>query len=142
MRLLSFALIGLAVSSLTDFSLRAQVGQLSVPPASVAQIRTVKAIERQKNAVAKMAASIALQQLSIGRRARIPSSGFFGTQPSGTFVAAMAAPRCDSLPSAAIDRLVNTASERTSVAPELIRSVMWQESAFRDCAVSRKAPWA
>jgi soluble lytic murein transglycosylase-like protein len=45
---------------------------------------------------------------------------------------------CDPLPPGQIDELVSDAAQSTSVAPELIRSVMRQESGFRPCAVSAK----
>ena len=93
--------------------------------------RMEKAIERQRKALAGMAESIATQRRSVARQpSREPSRGFEAT-PAGN-------PGCAALPSGRIDRLVDDAARNTSVAPQLIRAVMLQESAFRPCALSGK----
>jgi soluble lytic murein transglycosylase-like protein len=91
-----------------------------------------------------MAESISIQQrstnsqrLSIKRQPFYWASSDFFADPLPSFVPAPAIP-CDALPPGQIDELVNDAAENTSIAPELIRSVMRQESGFRPCAVSAK----
>jgi soluble lytic murein transglycosylase-like protein len=45
---------------------------------------------------------------------------------------------CDPLPAPEVESLVGETSERDGVSPDLLRSVMKQESGFRPCAVSSK----
>jgi soluble lytic murein transglycosylase-like protein len=101
--------------------------------------RTERAIERQQRAVASMTGSLASQRMSVERQWHGSHTvDWPPMQPAMEFTNAVPVPSCVSLPSSEIDALVNKASERTAVAPELIRSVMWQESAFRPCAVSTR----
>jgi soluble lytic murein transglycosylase-like protein len=142
---LSFVLLFIAaVSHLTSICLNAQT-RLSQPlsspgpAADTARRQSEKIAERQEKALAGMAVSIVHQQSSVRRQLRNPqSAGFFNLPALDNITPGRAAPRCDSLPADDIDNLVNTAAQRTSVEPELIRSVMRQESAFRPCAVSPK----
>jgi soluble lytic murein transglycosylase-like protein len=86
-----------------------------------------------------MEESIAHQRRSIARQPWHPQSRDFLASPSAIdFTPPADAPRCDALPPGRIDLLVNEAAESASVAPELIRSVMWQESGFRPCAFSAR----
>jgi soluble lytic murein transglycosylase-like protein len=142
-RLLS-ALILLPIAlNLTSFALSGQTtnGQSrlsSARPDDMTSLRVEQAVARQRRSVENMAESIASQQRAVGRQRGVSlAAGFFA--PSGERVLTRAAPEtCDSLPPDQIDALVNSAAKRTSVSPELIRSVMGQESAFRACAVSAK----
>jgi len=116
-----------------------QMASAQAPPASARQ-KTEAAAYRQAAAVAAMASSIDRQTGSIRRQlSSSPATGFFLLPPperlsGGAFLP----PDCDALPPAEIDSLVNVAARREGVAPELIRGVMKQESAFRPCAVSSK----
>ena len=128
----------LLVIFLTVLALHAQT------PAETARLRIEKSTARQKQALKGMAESIAVQQrstasqrLSIKRQPFYSASSDFFASPVPVF-APTPAMACDPLPSVQIDELVNDAAESTSVAPELIRSVMRQESGFRPCAVSAK----
>jgi soluble lytic murein transglycosylase-like protein len=86
-----------------------------------------------------MAESVAGQQSSIDRHRPSPDTGYFFVFPPPVSLNPAAADlRCDSLPPGEIDALVDTAAERASISPQLIRSVMQQESSFRVCAVSAK----
>jgi soluble lytic murein transglycosylase-like protein len=128
----------LVVSSLTASLLIAQSAPGSAGAADVARLRTDKAVARQRNALTAMAEAIAAQQSSVERQRRNQRLDvFFSSQPARGLNPVAAAP-CPSLPSGEIDSLVDMAAERTSVSPQLIRSVMRQESDFRACAVSAK----
>jgi soluble lytic murein transglycosylase-like protein len=48
----------------------------------------------------------------------------------------MTGQECDALAKGEVDRLVRSAASKHGVAPELLRSVMKQESAFKPCALS------
>jgi soluble lytic murein transglycosylase-like protein len=130
----------IAVSGLTASFVAAQDRQSFEKAADAAKLRTGNSVARQRKALSAMAESVASQQLSVERQRRNPiSSGFFGFGiagiPDHTVTSVMA---CDSLPPAEVDNLVDMAAARTSVSPQLIRSVMRQESSFHACAVSAK----
>jgi soluble lytic murein transglycosylase-like protein len=128
-----------AVSDLTAPNLTAQARPLPAEASDIARLRTDKAVARQRNALTAMAESIASQQSSVARqRKNQRSDGFFDSQPVRTLNPLSIATPCSSLPPGEIDTLVDLAAGRTSVSPELIRSVMRQESAYRPCAVSAK----
>ncbi len=133
-----------AVSFVAVPPLDAQTTSLRVsPPAGLtAKTNTQQAekiADRQRKALAGMAVSIVHQQSSVRKQLRNqPSGGFFNLPPLPDIAPDRYSPPCDSLPAADVDNLINTAAQRTSVEPELIRSVMKQESAFRPCAVSPK----
>jgi soluble lytic murein transglycosylase-like protein len=142
---LSFAVLFIAAVSLVISPvLHAQTGlsqrrSSPGPAADVPRQQSEKIAERQEKALAGMAVSIVHQQSSIQKQLRNrQSAGFFNLPALHSITPYRAAPQCDSLPADDIDNLINTAAQRTSVAPELIRSVMRQESAFRPCAVSPK----
>jgi soluble lytic murein transglycosylase-like protein len=127
------------VSSLTAPFLTAQARPSSAEASDIARLRTDKSVARQRNALTAMAESIASQQSSVDRqRHNQRSDGFFDSQPVRTLNPLSITSPCSSLPPREIDTLVDLAAGRTSVPPELIRSVMRQESDFRACAVSAK----
>jgi soluble lytic murein transglycosylase-like protein len=127
-----------AVAHPAGVALSAQTQPALSQSADVARLRTEKAVGRQRRALEGMAESIASQRRSVERQTRYwQSRNVFALPPVIRFTPAEAVP-CDALPAARIDALVNGAARSTSVAPELIRSVMWQESGFRPCAVSAK----
>lgn len=134
------AIVGLcAISHLFFPLLEAQVRLASQDWSDVARQRAENAAARQKNSLLAMSKSIDAQQAAVQRQ-RQETRGFgpaeFSRGPES--VAPMTGPSCDALPSGEIDALVDSAAQRTSVSPILIRSVMRQESAFRPCAVSSK----
>lgn len=60
---------------------------------------------------------------------------------SPEYAAALAAPivpDCDPLPAQDVDALVDSASQKEGVKPELLKAVMEQESGFKPCAISPK----
>ena len=102
--------------------------------------------ERQLAAVSYMSISLESQQRSVSaqRRSVVRQvaaqhiSTNFGQPLTPAPVMEVASIPCPALPATYIDSLVSSAATRTAVAPELIRSVMQQESAFHPCAVSSK----
>jgi soluble lytic murein transglycosylase-like protein len=85
-----------------------------------------------------MTGSIAAQKRSVSRQPQPAESDFAEFRARLPFAPPVSVAACDALPSGDIDALVETAADRSSVSPDLIRSVMRQESAFRPCAVSPK----
>jgi soluble lytic murein transglycosylase-like protein len=92
------------------------------------------------DAARRMDASAQRQMQSINRQKRSVArqSGFFLLPPPAAGRTGSAEPPCAALPSAEVDDLVTQAGEASSVSPELLRSVMKEESGFRPCAVSEK----
>lgn len=106
--------------------------------------RQRQSADRQTQAAAAMEKSLARQRDSI--RAQIgqqaPSS-FFLLPPPKPLPGSGVVPfpktsDCRPLPSPQVDSLVGAAASREDVAPDLLRSVIQQESGFRPCAVSPK----
>ena len=96
-------------------------------------------LDRQRSSVASMEASIAAQRASLGRQARNSPLGNLTNAPwSMRFTPYPAPSACDRLPPEEIDSLVRTAADSAAILPDLVRSVMKQESGFRPCAVSAK----
>jgi len=120
-------------------------GPMSAQPAD--------ATAQQRNATAAMQESLAKQRAAIGQQTGNNGGGFFllpRAASLGGVTGAVAAPapivpigmpqvaECDPLPAPEVESLVGETSEREGVSPDLLRSVMKQESAFRPCAVSSK----
>jgi soluble lytic murein transglycosylase-like protein len=129
-----------AASTLTPEEIQDRMQQsLQRQQRSVDNMAESLAHQRQRRSVESMADSLANQQRSLTKqRGASLAADFFRPAP---WVPAQSAPvpsGCDSLPSQFIDSLIDSASKTSSVAPELIRGVMQQESAFRPCAVSSK----
>ena len=103
------------------------------------------AVARQRLAVASMAPSIEAQRQSLHKQG-VPTSAapFFSLPPLPGLPAAAASaavdpvPQCPPLPAAQLDLLVGEAARRENLEPELLRSVIRQESGARPCAVSTK----
>ncbi len=116
-------------------------------PAQAAAKAMQQSVSRQRQAVASMAASVEAQRRSLQTQvthlpAPPPStvSSLAPLQP----VPPLSIPGvpllelCPPLPAAELDALVDDAAEREELEPDLIRSVIRQESAARPCAVSPK----
>jgi soluble lytic murein transglycosylase-like protein len=96
----------------------------------------------QVEAVASMKSPLASQRLALKRQlGQVPSGSFFLLPPparigssSGTYRAA----DCDPLPGSQIEDLITGAANRANLPPDLLRSMVNQESGFRPCAVSPK----
>lgn len=110
------------------------------PPGSRQAIEA--SVARQQQAVAAMAQSIAAQRASIARQAgQSPSGSFFllaFPAPSGMTLDQAPGSDCDPIPAAELDPLIDGAAKREDLQPELLRSVVRQESGFRPCALSPK----
>jgi soluble lytic murein transglycosylase-like protein len=106
------------------------------------------ALARQRNAAAAMQESLARQRASIEKQMGAAANGSFFILPRaasmGTNSAMPAsavpppAPLCDPLPAPQVESLVGETAERDGLSPDLLRTVMKQESGFRPCAVSSK----
>jgi len=99
------------------------------------------AIEKQVAAIsAKMQASLARQRQAVQKQAKIaeiPEGSFF-VLPFPPPPPPPALPECDPIPDVELTPLIQEASKREALRPELLRAVIKQESAFRPCAVSEK----
>lgn len=100
--------------------------------------RVENSVERQRTAVARMGRSIALQKRAVVRPPTVVQSLTFEDFHRRIESVSQAAESCNSLPTSEITSLVDMAAAQTSVSPDLIRSVMRQESGFRPCVVSPK----
>jgi soluble lytic murein transglycosylase-like protein len=121
-------LVLLIVCNLSPVDLRAQSGSGAGSGEST-RVRIERAVARQQDSVRNMTDSVSAQQRVVARQRLASRTADFNAPSSAT---------CESLPPREISALVDTAARQTSVAPELIRSVMRQESGFRSCAVSPK----
>jgi soluble lytic murein transglycosylase-like protein len=106
---------------------------------SVENMADSLATQRQRRSIESMADSLANQQRSLTRqRGASLAADFFRPVPWRPSQPMTTPSGCGSLPTPFIDSLIDSAAKTSSVAPELIRGVMQQESAFRPCAVSPK----
>ena len=135
----------MGVMLLGGFSASAQTSPADVASRMEASARRqVISVARMNQASASMSkasieASIDRQKRSVAKQPRTDSSGgFFVLPPPTAGRPDSAEPQCAALPSTEIDELVTQAGEASSVSPDLLRSVMKQESGFRPCAVSGK----
>jgi soluble lytic murein transglycosylase-like protein len=114
--------------------------QPASPPDSHAAMEDVAA--RQRQAVSSMEASLAKQRAAVQQQPlQHQSSGFFVLPPPARLGATVPGPRaadCPPLPAPEVDTLIGDAAKREDLDPDLLRSVMKQESAFLPCAVSPK----
>jgi len=106
------------------------------------------AAAKQRRAATAMQESLARQRMAIEKQMATVSGGSFfvlprasslGTNaPMPISISMPAAPLCDPLPASQVDSLVGDTAARDDLNPDLLRSVVKQESAFRPCAVSSK----
>ena len=99
--------------------------------------------QRQNDAVAAaMAVSLAAQRKSVAQQAArsSPDSFFLLPPPPRGDPALRPAPASDCAPltASALDPLIDDAARNEDLQPELLRSLIRQESGFRPCAVSPK----
>lgn len=125
-------------------ALAASIGVFAQP----AQPPTDPAV-RQRNSIAAMQESVAKQQAAIQKQVD-PSgnAGFFVLPRAASLGGVTAAVSeafspppelgCDPLPAMEVNSLIGETAQRDGLNPDLLRSVMKQESAFRPCAVSSK----
>jgi hypothetical protein len=115
--------------------------------------QSVDTAAKQRDAATAMQESLAKQRASVEQQTGNTGGGFFllpRAASLGGVTGAIAAPapitpigmplvaECDPLPAPEVESLVGETSERDGVSPDLLRSVMKQESGFRPCAVSSK----
>jgi soluble lytic murein transglycosylase-like protein len=103
--------------------------------------RQMLSIERMKTAAMKAAMKTppAAQTRSVTSEPKTgPHGDFFLLPPPAVGPPLFVKPECEPLPVAEVDELVTQAGDASSVSPDLLRSVMKQESGFRPCAVSEK----
>ena len=117
------------------------VAQSAAPPED--------AVAKQRQAATAMQESLAKQQASIRQQTGTMNTGGFFVLPraaslggvTGSLPASSAAAmpmvfNCDPLPAPQVESLVGETAEREGLSPDLLRSVMKQESGYRPCAVS------
>jgi soluble lytic murein transglycosylase-like protein len=96
-------------------------------------------VQRQRVSADRMKASIEARAQARAEKLSPEKHGdFFLLPPPAGAPASVGKPQCPALPMNQVDELVTEAAETSSVAPDLLRAVMQQESAFRPCAVSSK----
>jgi soluble lytic murein transglycosylase-like protein len=115
------------------------------PPPADSKPAVEKPVAVQQQSVAAMQPSLAAQRTSIASQVgdRSSESFFLLGPPSQTrLVPVMAseipASDCDPLPASQLDPLIESAAKQEDLQPELLRSMIHQESGARPCAVSPK----
>jgi soluble lytic murein transglycosylase-like protein len=125
------------------------VGLLGAEPAGKPDMRQAmeEAAAKQRQSVLLMQTGLEKQRQSLPIQAPKPAAGSFFLLPPPTGDAAMvyapavyapAAIDCAPLPPTLLETLIGGAAQREGVQPDLLRSVIKQESGFRPCAVSPK----
>lgn len=95
-----------------------------------------QSVAKQRQAVVAMAGSLEAQRRSVqGQLSRMPTHSFF-QRPSVSLP--LAPLPCPPLAASELEPLVDQAAEQENLDPELLLSVIRQESAARPCAVSSK----
>ena len=111
-------------------------------PAAEKPVAVEKPIAAQQQSVAAMQSSLAAQRASIARQVgdRSSQSFFLLGPPSQSGLVPVMAPEsdCDPLPASQLDSLIEGAAKQQDLQPELLRSMVHQESGARPCAVSPK----
>ena len=101
-----------------------------------------KPVALQQQSVAAMQPSLAAQRASIAKQVGDHSSPSFFLlgPPSETGLVPVQEPEgdCEPLPASQLDPLIEGAARRQDLQPELLRSMIRQESGARPCAVSPK----
>jgi soluble lytic murein transglycosylase-like protein len=101
-----------------------------------------KPVAAQQQSVAAMQSSLAAQRASIARQVgdRSSESFFLLGPPSQYGLVPVSAPEsdCEPLPASQLDSLIEGAATKQDLEPELLRSMVKQESGARPCAVSPK----
>ena len=107
----------------------------------------VASAQTADDAAAKQRESLARQQASVQRQTATTGGGNFFALPRAASLGGVTGslpapapemPACDPLPNRDVDALVGQTATREGVSPDLLRTVMKQESGFRPCAVSSK----
>jgi soluble lytic murein transglycosylase-like protein len=114
--------------------------QAQSPPDFQAAVRSAMAgsLEKQRASVQKQASSAV--KTAVGDAAPETSSAFYTVPwPSPASTAAnFSAADCDPMPKPELDKIVESASGREGISPELVRLVIGKESAAKPCAISPK----
>jgi soluble lytic murein transglycosylase-like protein len=112
------------------------------PPPAVSKPAAEKPVAAQQQSVAAMQPSLAAQRTSIAQQVgdRSSESFFLLGPPSRSSLVPVLAPEsdCEPLPAAQLDSLIEGAAKQQDLQPELLRSMVNQESGARPCAVSPK----
>jgi len=112
------------------------------PPPADSKPAAEKPVAAQQQSVAAMQTSLAAQRASIARQVGDHSSESFFLlgPPSRSSLVPVLAPEsdCEPLPAAQLDSLIEGAAKQQDLQPELLRSMVNQESGARPCAVSPK----
>ena len=118
------------------------LAQDAPPPADSAPAVEKPPVAGQQQSVAAMQPSLAAQRASIARQVgdRSSESFFLLGPPSESGLVPVQAPEsdCEPLPASQLDSLIESAAKQQDLQPELLRSMIHQESGARPCAVSPK----
>ena len=114
----------------------------NAPPPAPPKPAVEKPAAGQQQSVAAMQPSLAAQRASIAKQVgdRSSESFFLLGPPSQSDLVPVVAPEsdCEPLPASQLDPLIEGAARRQDLQPELLRSMVNQESGARPCAVSPK----
>jgi soluble lytic murein transglycosylase-like protein len=120
------------------------LAQDAAPPAD-SKPAVEKPVAVQQQSVAAMQPSLAAQRTSIASQVgdRSSESFFLLGPPSQTGLVPVVASEvpasdCEPLPASELDPLIESAAKQEDLQPELLRSMIHQESGARPCAVSPK----
>ena len=105
----------------------------------IAVLAAVPLSAQTEDAIAKQRQSLDKQQASVRQQTAATGGGSFFSLPRATGLGGVTGtPACDPLPDREVNALVGQTATREGVSPDLLRTVMKQESAFRPCAMSSK----
>jgi len=99
--------------------------------------RQILSVGRMKTAAMKTSNAAQRRSVTLEPKAA-PRNEFFLLPPLPAGPPVFVEPQCEPLPIAEVDELVTQAGDASSVPPDLLRTVIKEESGFRPCAVSRK----
>jgi soluble lytic murein transglycosylase-like protein len=139
----AFAVIGLCFlfEMMAALTAAGQTSSEEVPVPKNGSQAAQSATAIQNVAMSAMAESLAKQRASIQRQVgTVEVTGFFELPPpkriSSSLTSTAHGADCDPLPESEIGALIERAAKNELLQPELVRSVMRQESGFRPCAGS------
>src|SRR5689334_7391353 len=117
------------------------------PPASTATQQSIlqqmeASLRAQRESIARQATGSSAKPFFLLSRPQPPSPGFApalpGQAPPAPSIGSSQPADCAPLPEEQLQRLIQSAAQKTDLSPDLLRGVARQESGYRPCAVSVK----